>query len=359
MKRMSASVRRSKPDRSSASSRSATASRSACGKSRPSTAPICAISRAGPSRSSRAASDCWRVGGIVGAPPSTLRLQEEARHLFDEQRHAAAALAHPFNHLLRQRMTRGQLADHARDLSAIERSQRDDAVMRAYGPGRAKLRACGRNDQERRLTAALGQRAHEIERGRIGPVQILEGQHGRLRPSARENPGRYCRELSAPQLFRRESTAGAPRWADPRPRARAWARIRPRRGRLIGECSRDQRAPVQRARRRRRTAGGPIPRSDAAGYFAGAAMTTTPPMCEASRQAERGTPRPIATSRCRARRSRGRVGPRQNAHAPSADRVARVPPRVRRAASARAPRPACRRRSPVRCGRAPPALERL
>jgi tetratricopeptide (TPR) repeat protein len=36
---------------------------------RPSTAPICATSRASPSRSSRAASDCCKVGGIAWAPP--------------------------------------------------------------------------------------------------------------------------------------------------------------------------------------------------------------------------------------------------------------------------------------------------
>jgi hypothetical protein len=39
----------------------------------PERAPICAISRAGPSRSSRAASDWCRVGGIVGAPFATSR----------------------------------------------------------------------------------------------------------------------------------------------------------------------------------------------------------------------------------------------------------------------------------------------
>ena len=131
-------------------------------------------------------------------------LQEEARDLFDKQGHAPAALAHPFNDLLGQRISRGELADHARDLRAIERRQRDHAMMRLHAPGRAKLRPCGRNDQERRLRATLRQHAHEIERGRIGPVQILEGEHDRLRPRARQNPGRYRRQLPASQFFRRE-----------------------------------------------------------------------------------------------------------------------------------------------------------
>src|ERR1700691_4067088 len=45
-----------------------------------------------------------------------------------------------------------------------------------------------------------------MERGRIPPVKTLKGQHGRLRPRARQNPGRYRRQLSAPEFFGREST---------------------------------------------------------------------------------------------------------------------------------------------------------
>ncbi len=50
-------------------------------------------------------------------------LQQEARHLLDEQRHAAGALAHAFDHFLGERMARRDLADHARDAGAIERGQ--------------------------------------------------------------------------------------------------------------------------------------------------------------------------------------------------------------------------------------------
>jgi len=71
--------------------------------------------------------------------PLDAAFQEEARYLFDEQGHAAAAFAHPFNDLLGQHMTRGDLGDHARDLRAIEWGQRDYAMMRAQAPGRAKL----------------------------------------------------------------------------------------------------------------------------------------------------------------------------------------------------------------------------
>jgi hypothetical protein len=35
-------------------------------------------------------------------------------------------------------------------------------------------------------------------------VQVLEGDHGRLRPRARQNQGRHRRQLPAPQFLRRE-----------------------------------------------------------------------------------------------------------------------------------------------------------
>jgi streptomycin 6-kinase len=103
-------------------------------------------------------------------------------------------------------MTRGDLGDHARDLRAIEWGQRDYAMMRAQASGRAKLQARGRDDQERRLHSALGERVHEIERSRIGPVQVLEGEHDRLRPRARQNPGCYRLQLPASQSFRSQAS---------------------------------------------------------------------------------------------------------------------------------------------------------
>ena len=80
-------------------------------------------------------------------------LQQEARNLLDEQRHAAGALADPFDHLLAQRMTGREFADHLRDSGAIERGERDHAVVRAQAPGRAELRPRRRDDEQRRLRA--------------------------------------------------------------------------------------------------------------------------------------------------------------------------------------------------------------
>jgi hypothetical protein len=74
-------------------------------------------------------------------------------------------------------------------------------MVRAQAPRRAELRPRCRDDEQRRLRPALGQRPHEIERSRVGPVQVLEGDHGRLRPRARQNPGRHRRQLPAPQVL--------------------------------------------------------------------------------------------------------------------------------------------------------------
>ena len=96
------------------------------------------------------------------------------------------------------------LADHPAHLGAVERRERNDAVVRAHGPGRSVFRPRGGDDQQRGLRATLGKRAQEIERGRIGPVQILEGENHRLRPRVRQNPGRHRRQLPAPQFLGRE-----------------------------------------------------------------------------------------------------------------------------------------------------------
>jgi hypothetical protein len=61
----------------------------------PIAAPICATSRAGPSRSSRAVRDCWSVGGIAWDAALLAALQQESRYLLDEQRHPAGRSVTP------------------------------------------------------------------------------------------------------------------------------------------------------------------------------------------------------------------------------------------------------------------------
>ena len=77
-------------------------------------------------------------------------------------------------------------------------------MVRPHAPRWAELRPRRRDDQQRRLRPAFGERAHEIERSRVGPVEVLEGKHDRLRPRGRQNPCRHRRQLSAAQLLWRE-----------------------------------------------------------------------------------------------------------------------------------------------------------
>ena len=97
-----------------------------------------------------------------------------------------------------------ELSNHARDLHTIERRQGNRAMMRPHAPGRSEFRPGGRHDEQRGLRAALGQRAHEIERSRVGPVQVLEGEHDCLRPRGSQNPCCHRRQLSAAQFLWRE-----------------------------------------------------------------------------------------------------------------------------------------------------------
>ena len=81
------------------------------------------------------------------------------------------------------------------------------------------------------MRAAIGERAQEVERGRVGPVQVLEGEDDRLRPRPSQNPGGHRRQLPSPQLFRREIGRAVRRAAGCRRAVRAEARVRLGRGR--------------------------------------------------------------------------------------------------------------------------------
>jgi hypothetical protein len=77
-------------------------------------------------------------------------------------------------------------------------------MVRPHAPGGAELRPRRRDDQQRRLRPALSQRSHEIERSRVDPVQVLEGENDCLRPRGREDPCGHRRQLPAAQLLWRE-----------------------------------------------------------------------------------------------------------------------------------------------------------
>ena len=86
------------------------------------------------------------------------------------------------------------------------------AMVRARRPWRAKFGARRGDDHQRRRRASFGEHLQEIERGRVGPVEVFEGEHERLCARPREQPGDHRGELAAPQLvgrkFRRVDRCG-------------------------------------------------------------------------------------------------------------------------------------------------------
>ena len=76
--------------------------------------------------------------------------------------------------------------------------------MRGDGHEVSILIRLGDGDRAGRGPTALGQSLHKIERGRIGPMQVLEREHNRLRSRFSEQPRGQRRQLPAPQLLRRE-----------------------------------------------------------------------------------------------------------------------------------------------------------
>jgi hypothetical protein len=137
-------------------------------------------------------------------------IEQEPRHFLDEQRYAAGARGDVLHHVARQRVAGGQFRHHVAHLGAVERRERDRAVMRAHAPGRVELGPGRRHDQQRRQRTALGNAAQHVERSRIGPMQILERQHHRLHPRAGHQPVGQRRQLPAPQFLRRQSRNAFP-----------------------------------------------------------------------------------------------------------------------------------------------------
>ena len=52
-------------------------------------------------------------------------------------------------------------------------------MVRAQTPRRAEFGACGCDDEQGRLRAAFGEGAQEVERRRVRPVEVFEGEHYR------------------------------------------------------------------------------------------------------------------------------------------------------------------------------------
>ena len=99
---------------------------------------------------------------------------------------------------------RAELADHLRDLSAIEGAERDHAVVRAQAPGRSELGPRRRDDEERRLSRPRSARTW-IRSREVGSAQCRSSKAstaGCERAPARNHA------ISAASCLRRSSSGG-------------------------------------------------------------------------------------------------------------------------------------------------------
>ena len=216
-------------------------------------------------------------------PPLLAALQQKPRHFLDEQRHAAGARGNVFDNILRQRVAGRKLRHHVAHLGAIERRERDGAVMRAHAPGRPEFRPRRRHDEQRRQRAALGDAAQHVERGRIGPMQILERQHHRLHLGARHHPVGQRRQLPAPQFLRRQGRRAFRRQRNVEKRREQRGVLRRVELDLRQRAFQLRKPPLRRDVGAAEALRGPIRRSDAAACSAEAASSSIPPRCAACR----------------------------------------------------------------------------
>ena len=138
-------------------------------------------------------------------PAGLTTLEQEPRHLLDKERHAAGALAYAFDDFRRQRALRRHFGDYALNERLAERRQRNNAMVRPQAPGRAEFRSRRRQDEERSQRAAIAERGHEINRGRVELLQVLKDEDHRLDARAGDCPFDHRRQLPAANLLRRKA----------------------------------------------------------------------------------------------------------------------------------------------------------
>ena len=163
-------------------------------------------------------------------------------------------------------MARRDFADHPRDLRAVEGASEITLwCERRLQGGRNSGRAVAMMKQ-RRLRAALGERPHEVERGRVGPVQVLEGE----RDGCERAPART--QAASAASCRRRNSSGASFAA--RPCRQRDVDQRGEQGRIFGgvEADQPQRAlevgeALLRGSLRRRTAARPHSAIGCSGVF--------------------------------------------------------------------------------------------
>ncbi len=156
------------------------------------------LARPGSSRSSRAASSAWIVGGTATAPrvarrhPVAVRAFEQAvvdqhrEHLLDEERVAFGRIGHPAWTSVGQLRPAEEVLDELSGLGLVQRLEQDRGrVELAAAPAGSAVEQLGSreaNEQDRRVPSPVGDVLDEIEEGRLRPIA---GRRRRRRAAAR------------------------------------------------------------------------------------------------------------------------------------------------------------------------------
>ena len=186
------------------------------------------------SRSRRAASSAWIVGGTldllgpahhpgVAVAAQHAVVDEHAQHLAEEERVAVGRLEQPGGERRGQVGRAEQPVDQRAARVRGERRERD-AALGQRGPDVAQLGPRERHDEHRRVAAPLGEVLDEVEERRLAPVHVVEHDDDRLlaREPLQEAPHRPERLLRRDRRRpRRAARPAPPRRAGPPRRAAA------------------------------------------------------------------------------------------------------------------------------------------
>jgi len=153
------------------------------------------------------------------ASPAVLRRVDPLEHrlgqFLDEERHPVGLGDDLRHHLGRQRPA-GDMLGQRLDLGGRQAVERDAGDVRETGPGRLVFQPEGDRHQYRQGADALDRQIEYFERGRIGPVGVLEQHQDRLLPRQCFNLVEQGRQgqpalLRGTQCERRVAVAGRDR----------------------------------------------------------------------------------------------------------------------------------------------------
>ena len=160
---------------------------------------VSTTSLADPRRSRRAIKKSCNVDGMVKSRIDLSQdvtfavflkiagFQNRPRDLLDKQRDALRLGGDLFDNRLRQRLAACGLVNEVDHLASLQVVQLQHRSVAKIQPGRRELRPIGHNDHYRQIRHSANDPIHQLERGWIDPVRVLEKQPA-LDPGAKAGP---------------------------------------------------------------------------------------------------------------------------------------------------------------------------